>query len=373
MKVLIFLVLLIYFADGSPTSCTCDSTTTTDSPTDDCSVDVEGGVLNMSSTPIGCICNDPGYVFQIGTQVVSGVTYYIVGSIEGSCGTMSLVGGKKTTVKGLLIFGSIWIILWTIGTLITNIVFKAKGHHRILGIVEEVGIIFLFIFLGFFATKPFDMPAIANYILPIPIALIPAVASYFALKKYYALGIHCFISVGSDMLWAFAIPTWILFILAITFGQLAFLACKQYQQEVDRDQLFWAFKCCKGLPILAAGIISLYFLAAFALDMQKLWLIILYLMLCLPFGPAIFIIHTMQYKKTAKGLYQKTNSNVYAPCGDEYYEEPEIPNDPDGEKMPPENPKNPPENEKPPPEDDNEKLSELPASGTKPQANTVSK
>ena len=42
------------------------------------------------------------------------------------------------------------------------------------------------------------------------------------------------------MLWAFVMPNWILLMLTLIVGQLAFLACEQADKEVDDEQLYWS-------------------------------------------------------------------------------------------------------------------------------------
>ncbi|KAE9546044.1 hypothetical protein FO519_010744, partial [Halicephalobus sp. NKZ332] len=160
---------------------------------------------------------------------------------------------------------------------------------------------------------------------------IPAAISYIELKEYYAsTGVHCFVVVFTDMLWAFTIPPWILLFLAILIGQLAFLACKQALPDVDRRRLFWAKKTCKALPIFGTWILTPYFLAMFSLDMQKFWLMIVYLVACLFLGPIIFVCHTYCYENTATSLWKKTSVNFYRPC----LEEPEGPLSPERPETP---------------------------------------
>ncbi|KAE9552943.1 hypothetical protein FO519_003820, partial [Halicephalobus sp. NKZ332] len=132
-----------------------------------------------------------------------------------------------------------WVVLWTLITIITNFVCKEFGHHRSIGLLEELAIIVLWVFLGVFVWDPFtnetlckatgivlhftlifimaclvfeaffarsivkgnsekngSLPAFLNYILPFICAGIPAAISYIELKEYYAsTGVHCFVVV----------------------------------------------------------------------------------------------------------------------------------------------------------------------------------
>uniref|UniRef100_A0A7E4VZQ8 G_PROTEIN_RECEP_F2_4 domain-containing protein n=1 Tax=Panagrellus redivivus TaxID=6233 RepID=A0A7E4VZQ8_PANRE len=295
----------------------------------------------------------------------------------GACNVTSLTGTKKTTFKILLYVGSIWVILCIVAAIIINLIFRVSGHHRYIGIFKEVSIIVLFIFMGFLAAKPtksdtfcdattvvlhvfmllvaaitffeaifarslirgtsfYDgsLPVALNYILPLPIALIPALIAYFLNKDDYNVGLHCFITTSENILFAFAISIWIITFAAVVMAQLAFLACQPADLRYTvEDQLFWAYKSAKAVPIMLFCIESAYFLLAFVLDTQKLWL------------------------ATATKMWSKTQFDVYRPCPPKPNPmpivpprpptpppepEPEAKSEPDPEKAEPEKPIIPP-------------------------------
>ena len=74
----------------------------------------------------------------------------------GVCNITALEDNKKDMSKIFFYVASIWIILWTLITIITNIVCKESGHHRFIGLFEELAIIVLWVFLGYFVWNPFD-------------------------------------------------------------------------------------------------------------------------------------------------------------------------------------------------------------------------
>jgi hypothetical protein len=71
---------------------------------------------------------------------------------------------------------------------------------------------------------------------------------------------------------------------------------------------------CRGLPIFTAWFAMCFFLLLFGIDMQRLWIIGLYLGICILFGPIFFILHTFCYEKTAVKLHMKTGLGFYKPC-----------------------------------------------------------
>uniref|UniRef100_A0A7E4VL71 G_PROTEIN_RECEP_F2_4 domain-containing protein n=1 Tax=Panagrellus redivivus TaxID=6233 RepID=A0A7E4VL71_PANRE len=382
-----------------PTNCYCGDLTNEDSAS--CKYNFTGSKVysnctclfsnNMTSTYM--IAGSTIYIY---CEVVTPTTEKVITNF-GVCDTAVVRGSKRTVLKVMLYIGSIWVIIWTVLCFIINIVLKERGHHRYIGLVEEIAIIIMFIFLGFLTTYPdhttfckattvilqifmtmilaffvFEavfahslikgnskhngsIPPVLNYIIPVILSLIVGLVSYFTLKDDYAdTGVHCFVSTTSDMLWAFGIPDWILTVITLLIGQLAFLACIQASPEVDERQLFWAKKSCKALPILILMLLAPYYLAMFALDQQKFWLTIMFFLVCLPLGPTIFVCHTYCYLNTSTWLYNKTSVAFYTPCPIKD-DRPPTPEEPPEEEKPPEpeeEPKEEPKTEEEPPKDD---------------------
>uniref|UniRef100_A0AC34RSX8 Uncharacterized protein n=1 Tax=Panagrolaimus sp. JU765 TaxID=591449 RepID=A0AC34RSX8_9BILA len=84
-------------------------------------------------------------------------------------------------------------------------------------------------------------PVFLNYCLPFIMAAIPTAITYFTNKKYYgASGIHCFVIVYSNMFWGWTFSAWGKMMIGTLLGQLAFLACIQERDDVNKPQLYWA-------------------------------------------------------------------------------------------------------------------------------------
>jgi len=79
-------------------------------------------------------------------------------------------------------------------------------------------------------------------------------------------------------------------------------------------QYYWAKKSCRGIPILMALFEMCFFSLLFALDMQRLWVVALYVSLCILFGPLLFIFHTYCYEQVAVPVYARTSLIFYRPC-----------------------------------------------------------
>uniref|UniRef100_A0A7E4VJX8 GPS domain-containing protein n=1 Tax=Panagrellus redivivus TaxID=6233 RepID=A0A7E4VJX8_PANRE len=277
----------------------------------------------------------------------------------GPCDVEALNGKQRRNVKIFFYVGSSWVIFWTLLTIIVNVGCGEWGHHRFIGIMEEFCIIVIFVFLGFFVWGQFDFNTklckataivldffmilvlsyfmfeaffakslingsskhngivlpFLNYILPILIPIIPVVISYWKLKRYYAAtGVHCFVIIYTDMFWAFVIPPWIVWSIAMLTAQLAFLACEKHTYDTNERQLYWAFKICKIHPLLSSWLFTAYLLAMFALDTQRFWIFALFLGFCAFLGPAIFVVHTLCYQKTASKIWRATGIDFYRPC-----------------------------------------------------------
>ncbi|KAI6236864.1 hypothetical protein M3Y95_00203900 [Aphelenchoides besseyi] len=281
-----------------------------------------------------------------------------VGDINfGACNATSFSKSDKQHAEIMLYFGAAWVILWTIATILANLFLRIIGHHRFLDFLQEVGIIAVFVFMAHFVLRPdltdlckattivlqfflmyflliADMQAIFlnslikgkssknsclpwffNYLIPPILAGGITTAFYFILKDQYENnGVHCFCEIYSDLYWTFIFPAWVFGFFALLVNQTAITACKMSRPNVRPDQLFWARKSCRGMPILATFFCLCFFCLLFGVDMQRLWLIGVYLGVCILFGPLIFILHTYCYEKGSIRLFAKTGLNFYKPC-----------------------------------------------------------
>ncbi|KAH7730455.1 Protein R12H7.4 [Aphelenchoides avenae] len=275
----------------------------------------------------------------------------------GVCNVSILTGNREKVVKGLFYFTSAWIVLWIVLTIITNIANKQVSHNRFLDMYQELALMVVFVFLGVFVLMPDNkglckattivlhfflmfvmlvgwmqamfasslikgtsskngrLPAAVNYIWPIFFAAIPTVICYFTLDDFYAsTNVHCFASIFTKFFWAFAIPAWVLWFIVLLRNQLAVVACRQNRLNVDKNQLFWARKTIKGLPLLLSWFCMCYFTLLFAVDMQLFWLCIVYAVLCLVYGPMIFVLHTYCYVGTSTAIFNSLGLGFYKPC-----------------------------------------------------------
>ncbi|VDO05976.1 unnamed protein product [Haemonchus placei] len=224
------------------------------------------------------------------------------------CTATVLSSSQIKIVKYALYFLAFWIILWCVVTVIVNILHKNNGHQRIIHLFEEIAIAllavvifvlntsfssnqnickFVAIFAHFFmvlinaaflmestfaktmvhgnSKKNGSAFPVLNYILPVLIALIPTLVTYFVMKNHYALsGRFCFSTAPGDMFWAFVIPNWILIFLAGLQSQLSCLACDKTSATQDQQQCFWAKKSAKSLLMFALLLFTLWLLVLFA-------------------------------------------------------------------------------------------------------------
>ena len=94
------------------------------------------------------------------------------------------------------------------------------------------------------------------------------------------------------MMWGFIIPVWVLICAATFQSQLACLACDMTTKEQDQRQCYWAKKSAKSLVLVSFLILSIWLMVMHAGDEQLLYLFILSIVLCVIFGPVIFVAHT---------------------------------------------------------------------------------
>ncbi|KAI6186755.1 hypothetical protein M3Y98_00167000 [Aphelenchoides besseyi] len=287
------------------------------------------------------------------TRLITTTTPEDDGDINfGACNATSFSKTDKQHAEIMLYFGAAWVILWTIATIIANLFLRIIGHHRFLDFLQEVGIIAVFVFMAHFVLRPdltdlckvttivlqfflmyflliADMQAIFlnslikgrssknsclpwffNYLIPPLLAGGITTAFYFILKDQYENnGVHCFCEIYSELYWTFIFPAWVFGFFALLVNQTAITACKMSRSNVRPDQ-----KSCRGMPILATFFCLCFFCLLFGIDMQRLWLIGVYLGVCILFGPLIFILHTYCYEKGSIRLFAKTGLNFYKPC-----------------------------------------------------------
>uniref|UniRef100_A0A915EFN8 Uncharacterized protein n=1 Tax=Ditylenchus dipsaci TaxID=166011 RepID=A0A915EFN8_9BILA len=119
---------------------------------------------------------------------------------------------------------------------------------------------------------------------------------------------------STPLFWTFIIPAWTLWFIVLVRNQLSITACRQSRLTADKEQLYWARKTCKGLPILLSWFLMTFFTLLFAVDMQLFWLCITYVVLVTIFGPMLFILHTHNYVNSCNGMYSLTHLSFYNPC-----------------------------------------------------------
>ncbi|CAD5231553.1 unnamed protein product [Bursaphelenchus xylophilus] len=274
----------------------------------------------------------------------------------GVCNVTKFTHKKKQTAEILMYVASGWVVAWTALAILYNIIAGVIGHHRFLDLFQEIIIIIIFVFMGVFTLKPewstceankvvlhfcmmcilliasmqalfasslikgkssrnSRLPVMVNYIWPPFFAAVVAVVVYFAFRKYYdGNGVHCFCEIYEKLYWAYTFPAGILFMLALLNNNMAITACRMTRQNVDRVQLYWARRTCRGMPILMAWFCACFFCLLFAVDMQKTWLFGVYLGLCVIFGPMLFVFHTYCYEKSCRRLFETTGFTFYKPC-----------------------------------------------------------
>ncbi|CAD5225183.1 unnamed protein product [Bursaphelenchus okinawaensis] len=274
----------------------------------------------------------------------------------GVCNISKFSDSDHKTAEIILYIGSGWVVVWIFFTILYTMIAGVTGHHRFLDLFQELVLIIIFAFMGVFTMKPdwstctankvvlqfcmmcilllammqasflsslikgrssknSRLPVMVNYIWPPFFAAVVAVVVYFAFKKYYDNnGVHCFCEIYEKLYWAYAFPAAILFFLSLMNNQMAVTACRMTRQNVDRVQLYWARRSCRGMPILITWFLFCFFCLLFAVDMQRVWLFGVYLGLCIIFGPMIFVLHTYCYEKSCRRLFETTGFTFYKPC-----------------------------------------------------------
>ncbi|GMT13003.1 hypothetical protein PFISCL1PPCAC_4300, partial [Pristionchus fissidentatus] len=227
------------------------------------------------------------------------------------------------------------------------------GHHRWIHLLEELGIIVLWMFIGIlnltmrnnsfckvnsivihyfivmiaacfvfeaiFANSMVhnkkklngSIPPLLNYVVPILVALIPSLITYFTNKQYYVL------------------PVGALLMIASFVSSLGNLACDLTRRDQDSSQCYWAKydcfielflssvgrKSCKILSFLSFWIFSAYLTCMFGSSSQRLWVLILFVLQSLVLGPIIFVAHTFCHVNTASKCHRPSfPGRFYAPC-----------------------------------------------------------
>ncbi|GMT23824.1 hypothetical protein PFISCL1PPCAC_15121, partial [Pristionchus fissidentatus] len=260
------------------------------------------------------------------------------------CETILLRGTNYLVARIILYIATAWVVLWCLITILVNLCHKNSGHHRGIHLWEELGIIVLWVFMGvlnltfrnknllckiisivihyfvvfiaacfvfeaIFANsmvhnkrkKNGSIPVFFNYILPILIAALPSLLTYFLRKNdYVANGMHCFVITEMEIMYAFVIPVWTLLSIATLASSLGNLACDLTHSDQDQRQCYWAKKSCKVLPLLSYWIFLAYLTCMFGSSSQRLWVLILFVVQSFILGPMIFVCHTFGHRNTAE-------------------------------------------------------------------------
>ncbi|CAI4231053.1 unnamed protein product [Auanema sp. JU1783] len=279
------------------------------------------------------------------------------------CHISSMNETWENVTKYLLVTAAAWIVFWCLASIVTNIRHKNYGHHRYIHLFEEVIIVLLVAVIGgvnrFFplketicriisiashylmvsaataflmeanfahsmvhgkANKNGVPPVILNYIVPLVLPALPAGLTYYFEKEYYGASlVHCFASLTRDMMWGFVIPSWVLLSAAVVKAQLSCLSCDLTQMNQDKLQCFWAKRAAKVLVIVSGGLYSLWLLTMHAVEQYKIYLFILDFVLCLLYGPILFVCHTYCHENTCTKWGGKATclGSLYYKCIDQ--------------------------------------------------------
>ncbi|CAB3400731.1 unnamed protein product [Caenorhabditis bovis] len=289
----------------------------------------------------------------------------------------------------LMYFCGGWIIFWCILTILVNICHGNKGQHRFIHFYEELAIILVAVctcILNFaFArkTKPCKIIAILiqffmtlacaiffmesifassmvhgksdkngslhwifNLVIPIILAVIPTLATFFADDTYYGnSGIHCFVVSTVDTVWGYIIPLWVILAFCALKAQLACIACDKQQDSQDEKQCYWGRRSVKSLVLISYFLFSIWLMILYSAEHQRMFLFVITTVLVLIFGPTLFIIHTYCHMNTCqKWSGSGCFSSLYAMCPPRKIPEPQ--------KEPNESLHNSFENEDPPKSDE---------------------
>ncbi|KAI6228508.1 hypothetical protein M3Y95_00629600 [Aphelenchoides besseyi] len=278
--------------------------------------------------------------------------------VADTCPAVVLSSSRSTAMKILMYVSAGWIVAWCLFSMTTNIVFYELSMQRALEAYQEIGYLVLFIFLGvftyqtdshglciattivilfflnfvvsiFFVKQLLSTCMIRNIIdeatafhwsicfgLPIIIATTSTVAGYFSCKNYYGLQTpHCFCFTRTKQFWSFVLPVWIMFLCLNFVSLFAFTMCKLTKLEHSNlTQLYWSFKTSKVTTFLLLWTCTAVFSLMFAVDMQIVWLHIVYFVVTLLLGPIIFVCHTFSHAQTCISLFALTSLPFYQPC-----------------------------------------------------------
>ncbi|GMT22419.1 hypothetical protein PFISCL1PPCAC_13716, partial [Pristionchus fissidentatus] len=274
------------------------------------------------------------------------------------CERAVLSGTAYTIVKIVMYIATIWVVLWCIATIIVNILHKNTGHHRWIHLLEEIGIIVLWISIGILnltlrnnsfckvnsaiihyfvvmvaACFVFESifanamvhnkkklngsnPPLVNYVVPVLIALIPCLVTYFTNKEHHGVnGMHCFVITELSIMYAFVLPAAALLMIASFVSSLGNLACDLTSSDQDSNQCYWAKKSCKILSFLSFWMFFAYLTCMFGSSSQRLWVLILFVLQSLFLGPLIFVAHTFCHVNTSSKWYRPSlPGRFYTPC-----------------------------------------------------------
>ncbi|KAK0397178.1 hypothetical protein QR680_002021 [Steinernema hermaphroditum] len=272
--------------------------------------------------------------------------------------TEILQGDQRKTVRALLYFTTVWVVLWCLITIVCNFCWE-NGHHRYLNFIQEMAIIMLFIVIGTCSMQSFQEKIscqITSHLIAATVAWL--MASFFmegisanrivkgrtsrigwletimstvfpfvvagavvgagvgvAPNVYGYANIHCFCSLETKQFWIFVIPPWILIVLFSFVNQNTIISCDFARDNAHEPHLFWGRKSAKSNTVLPLFIFSAYTSALFGADLQFLWLFVVYTIICIFLGPLIFVLHTYCYLRSSTKL---GCSPIYAKCRIKY-------------------------------------------------------
>ncbi|KAI6175994.1 hypothetical protein M3Y97_00750600 [Aphelenchoides bicaudatus] len=274
----------------------------------------------------------------------------------GVCGTSTFTSNTKKSAQIMSYVASGWVLFWLLLTVLINLCCRAVGVERFLDFLQEAALMVAFVFMGFFVLRPnwsgmcraTQIVLHASMCFVLAVAVMQSLASatinrgctprlnacltffyivlpfivtagftcgvYFPLDdEYDNNGVHCFVQIYSKLYWTFSIPFAILLFVAIFINQLGVTACSMQRENVNERQLFWARKTARGLPVLILFFGFCFFTLLFAIDMQLIWLLGVYVGLCALFGPMVFVYHTYCYPRTAAAMW-RMKLCCYRPC-----------------------------------------------------------
>ncbi|KAI6197311.1 hypothetical protein M3Y94_01208900 [Aphelenchoides besseyi] len=232
--------------------------------------------------------------------------------VADTCPAVVLSSSRSTAMKILMYVSAGWIVAWCLFSMTTNIVFYELSMQRALEAYQEIGYLVLFIFLGVF-TYQTDSHGLCIATTIVILFFLNFVVSIFFVKQL--LSTCCFCFTRTKQFWSFVLPVWIMFLCLNFVSLFAFTMCKLTKLEHSNlTQLYWSFKTSKVTTFLLLWTCTAVFSLMFAVDMQIVWLHIVYFVVTLLLGPIIFVCHTFSHAQTCISLFALTSLPFYQPC-----------------------------------------------------------